>query len=114
MRKFHSESAAMPPRSKRSRVPAAVALGLVLVASPLLYELGQVVVGRWMSMAGVYRSSSTPILDAIAEWSRTADVDARRQFSGFFRGGTWSPSTAVPFAIGWALVMAVVFLRRVR
>lgn len=114
MRKYHEGAVAGPPRTKRSRVPAAVALGLALALSPLLYELSEVVVGRWLSMAGVYRQPATPILDTLTEWSRTADVGARRQFYDLFHGGAWKPSTAVPFAVGWAVLMAAMFLRRVR
>lgn len=114
MRKFHETVPENGTRARRSRVPAAVALGLALLASPLLYEGGKVVLANWASMTGVHHQPETPVLDAIGAWSRDADVSARRYSSGLVNGGTWRASTAVPIAITWALLMGVVFLRRVR
>ena len=114
MRKYHSELNESTPRPRRSRVPAAIAVGLALLVSPLVYEGGQVMIGHWASMMGGYRPPETPILNAIGDWTRSADVGVKRYYSRVFSTGSWSPSTAVPLAIVWALLMGVVFLRRVR
>ncbi len=114
MRKYHESAPENASRPRRSKLPAAVLLGLALLVSPLLFEGGKVVLANWVSMTGAYRTPETPLLDAIGGWSRDADVVARRYWSGLFNGGSWRASTAVPLAVTWALLMGVVFLRRVR
>ncbi len=101
------------PRARRSRAPLAIFLSLGLLVSPLLYEGGQVLVARWMTMAGKYHEVRTPVFDAISEWARTANLETRQYTGRVFTGGALRPSTAVPFAIVWAVLMTVVFLRRV-
>jgi hypothetical protein len=91
-----------------------MALGLVLLVSPLVYEGGQVVLAKWQTMAGNYRVPETPILDALGEWSRTGNQEVKLRYSRLLNRGAWKPTTAVPIAIIWATLMAVVFLRRVR
>lgn len=115
MRKYHDVLQEKPLRPGRSRVPAAIVLAFCLLAAPLIYEGGKILVARWLTMTGTYsREAETPVLDAIAGWSRDADAGARRYSAGLLYGGSWRPSTAVPIAITWALLMTVIFLRRAR
>ncbi|MCA1686070.1 MAG: hypothetical protein LC745_08815, partial [Planctomycetia bacterium] len=95
MRKFHTDLNENVPQPRRSRAPAAVALGLALLASPVLYEGGQVVAGKWLSLAGAHREPSTPVLNALGDWSRSTNLEARR-YSSQVLGGALRPSTAVP------------------
>src|SRR4051794_36600915 len=114
MRKFHTLSQDSPAPAKRSRAPRALALTLALLASPLLYEAGQVIVSRWQSLTGTYWEPSTPILDAVTGWGRATNLEVWGYAHRAFNSGPWQAQTAVPAAIIWAVVMAVVFLRRVR
>lgn len=91
-----------------------IVFSLVLLASPLLYEGGQVLAARWLSMAGKHHEARTPIIDALSEWSRTTNLEATYYFRRIFGEGVLHPSTAIPFAIAWAILMSVMFLRRVR
>lgn len=115
MRKYYTPIHEAPIEAgRRSRVPFLAGLALVVLVSPFLYEFGLVVYAQWRSMTGTYWVPSTPRLDALREWGRTADLALRYHASRVFNSGPWSPSLAVPFGIGWAVAMAVVFLRRVR
>src|SRR4051794_22042243 len=100
MRKYHDVLQVNAPRTRRSRVPRAITLGLCLLVSPLLYEGGKVVVGRWASMAGVHREPETPLLDMISAWSSDANGQFWRYSSALTNGSTWRASTAVPLAVG--------------
>lgn len=112
MRKYHADLNDNTMRRKRSWVPRAIVLILVLLIAPLVYEGGQIVVSRWMSMAGAHREPQTPVLNAITVWSQATDAEVQRYSHHYFSSGSWKPSTAIPLAIAWAVVMSLVFLRR--
>jgi hypothetical protein len=115
MRKYHAVLHEVPAvRLRRTRLPAVLGLLALTVAFPVLYEGALVVVAQWRSMTGAYWEPRTPALDAIREWSRVADVELHTYASRVLQSGPWSPSLAVPLAIGWSVVMAAAFLRRVR
>ncbi len=114
MRTFYNPAQADSERGKRSRIPTVLFFGLCMLVAPLVFEGGKVFVGNWMSVTGSHYEPDTPILDAIGTWSRETRVDMTRYSSRYLSGGTWRASTAVPLAIAWAVVMGVVFLRRVR
>jgi hypothetical protein len=101
-------------RPVRTRAPLILAIGLLVLLSPLLYEGGLVMTSRWQSMMGTYWVPKTPVLDAITDWSRDAKAESQFQYSRLWGSGTWKPSTTVPIAITWAVLMACVFLRKVR
>jgi hypothetical protein len=116
MRKYHAVLHEVPTAApvRRTRLPAILGLLALTAAFPFLYEGALLVVARWRSMTGAYWEPRTPALDALREWSRLADVELHTLASRVLQSGPWSPSLAVPVAIGWAVVMAAAFLRRVR
>ena len=79
------------PRPRRSLAPRAIALALALLAAPLLYEGGQVVLDRWLSMSGAHRVYRTPVLDALAEMSRRSTSELHRYSGRLFDSGSWAP-----------------------
>ena len=98
----------------RSRAPKAILFGLLLLVSPLLYEWGLIIWAQWRTMTGDYTVAKTPLLDAIQEWTRSANQEMTLHYSGIFDSGAWKPALAVPIVITWAVVMAAAFLRKVR
>jgi hypothetical protein len=114
MRKHHSVLHEIPTGGRRSRLPLLFGLVVLVIASPFLYEWGLLIHAQWRSMTGAYTVAQTPLLDAAWEWSRGAEVSTRSGAARVFDSGPWSPSLAVPLAVGWAVAMAFMFLRRVR
>ena len=114
MRKYHTVLSDDKPRPARSRSPAYIAFGLLLLVSPVLYEGGVILLARWQSMTGSYWEPKTPILSALSEHSAVAKLEFMNYALRIFNSGPWRASTAVPFALVWAVMMAVVFLRKVR
>ncbi len=113
MRKYQTVLSDERPRRRRSRSPAAFAIGLLLLVSPVVYEGGVLLLARWQSMTGSYWEPKTPILSALSEHSAVAKLEFWTYTSRIFNSGPWRASTAVPFALLWAVMMAVVFLRKV-
>jgi hypothetical protein len=114
MRKNSSVLREAPPGARRSRLPLAFGLVVLMAAAPFLYEWGLVIHAQWRSMTGTYTVAKTPLLDAAWDWWQTAALTGRTGASRFLNSGPWSPSMAVPLAVGWAVAMAFVFLRKVR
>jgi hypothetical protein len=112
MRKQASCHEELMPPAARSRRSALMPIVLALPACPLLYEGGQAVTGRWAPLIGVDFQPSTPILDALGDAFRSGSVDAWLASERLLAECRFSPATIIPFAIGWSVVMAALFLRR--
>ena len=97
---------------RHSQAPRVMLIGLILVLSPLLYEGGLILVSNWQSMTGVYWEPHTPIVDWLVDVSRDVNQYVRSRLSRTLTSGSLTPTTAVPIAVGWAALMAVLFLRR--
>ncbi len=113
MNKYHSVLHDAVTRPKRSRAPAALALALAVLVAPILYESGLLVLAGWSTMTGAYSDPKTPVLSALSGWSQAAGGEARARATRAL-SGPWDSSLAVPVAVTWAAVIAVVFLRRCR
>ena len=115
MRKYHTNLLDLQtgPR-RRSRIALALIIVFCLMLAPVVFEGVQVLYSQWQGMTGTYWVPKTPVLDALGEWSRSANQTARFQAGRWLNSGPWTPSMAVPLAIGWAATMALVFLRKVR
>lgn len=86
---------------------------LLLLLSPILYEVGMLYYAKWNTVMGTYTVARTPILDAILK-----AIDASRQFTRqrttlTFLRGNWKSVYAIPFALAWALIASLV-LRKAR
>jgi hypothetical protein len=114
MRKYQSDAPEPLGGPRRSRAGLVVALALLLPLSPVIYEYGQVVAADWQEMAGRHARPRTPTLDALGEWYSSASRESRAFYARHLENGQMSPTLAVPLGVGWAVVMAAVFLRRVR
>jgi peptidoglycan/LPS O-acetylase OafA/YrhL len=115
MRKYHTVlHEVASPRRRRSRLPLFVGLALAALVAPVVYEAGLTVYAQWSTLAGTYWVPKTPLLDALRDWSQGTNAEFRLRAHRWVNSGPWSPSLAVPLAIGWAAAMAVVFLRKVR
>jgi hypothetical protein len=113
MRKNQSPLHDVPPQTTRRRGwPILLALGMVF--SPLMYEGGLILTSNWQSMTGTYWEPRTPILDALRGYNATATREVMTLYTRHLQNGAMNPSVAVAMGIGWAFVMAAVFLRRVR
>jgi ABC-type phosphate transport system permease subunit len=99
---------------RHSRAPRVLLACLILILSPLLYEGGIILVSSWQSMMGVYWEPHTPIIDMMVDLSRTISQYVQSRLSGTLMNGSLTPVTAVPIAVGWAVLMAVLFLRKDR
>ena len=114
MSKYHPTVNESPTRARRrSRATFLALFTIVIALSPWWYEEGTVVYAQWRTLTGTYTVVRTPRLDALGDWSRAARESLRSGASSTLNG-QWSASMAVPLGIGWAAVMALVFLRKSR
>jgi hypothetical protein len=113
MRKNQSPLHDIPPQAARRRGwPLLLVLGMI--ASPLIYEGGLILTSNWQSMTGTYWEPRTPFLDALRSYNATAIREAMTLYARHVQNGAMNPTVAVVMGIGWAFLMAAVFLRRVR
>jgi hypothetical protein len=112
--KFQNVLRDEPKPARRSSSAKLIVLGTLLALSPLVLEAGLTVASSWQSMLGRSWEPNTPFFDAIAGGGRDTGVALRGWYAHLFQSGTWRPGTAVPLAIGWAVAMGVLFLRRGR
>jgi len=96
---------------RRARFPWIVLLLVVLAASPLLYEGGLIVVGKWQALFGTFTEVKTPLLDWLANaWEATRNA-YRYQAPAFLRFKGLPPHMVVGAIAAFALFGAL-FLRR--
>ena len=114
MRKYQTDSPEPTAGPRRSRGRLVVLLVILLPVVPVVYECGLVVAANWQELAGRHARPETPALDALREWYDTANRESRTFYARHLENGQMSPSLAVPLGVGWAVVMAAVFLRKVR
>lgn len=114
MRKYQAANHDDFTIKRHSWAPRVLLVGLFLLVSPLLYEGGIMLVSNWQSMAGVYWEPHTPVVDMLVDLSHTVHQYVQSRFSGTLVNGSLTPITAVPIAVGWAVLMAFMFLRRDR
>ena len=112
MRKFQTLDADERLANKKASSAARmILLVMVVLISPLVYEVGNVAYGRWQSVTLRSHRIETPIMDAIARYGS----EFRGEFGGMgtsvFRKIEWKPTTIVPLAFGFAAIAAW-FLRR--
>jgi hypothetical protein len=97
-------------RKKRSAGPWLIFLGL-LIASPLLYEGGRVVVANWYSVLGSPYEVPTPVFDQVALAWRSVSDAVRYRLAAQFNFGRWSPAMAVPVIFAMALFGSLILKR---
>lgn len=99
-------------RANRSCVPRVFLAVVLLAVAPVVYETGWIVLANWRAMNGVYSPPRTPVLAAVAGWSRSAGTEFRSQADRLVGGGHLDPAWAVPIGIGWAAMTGYLFLRK--
>jgi hypothetical protein len=102
------EMYAGPPRPRMLRTLLLVS---VLAVSPLIYEGGLIVYGKWQAMLGTYVEVRTPILDHVAVASQWAKNELKYQSPSFFRDGRLPPMMIVGSVIALA-IFGSLFLRK--
>ena len=99
-----------PPR-RRSRTPAAVAILLGLLLSPLVFEATRLCTAHWKGMLGNVPFVETPILNTLGSGLQSASDEIRSSLSPVLRNLPWNPSHVIVFGLGWAS-LAALMLRR--
>lgn len=80
---------------------------LLLILSPLFYEVGLLCFASWQGLFGAYSHVQTPILDFLSGGYETARFDIKQMLAGLFRQGGWKSSHVITFAICWTGVLAM-------
>ena len=96
---------------RRSRAGWMILLLALVAASPLLYEGGLIVVGKWQAMLGTYIDIKTPLLDCIADTLQSARDEIRHQAPSILRFKGLPPLAVVAVIAGLA-IFGSMFLRR--
>jgi hypothetical protein len=96
---------------RRPRSPWVFLLVIALVACPLLYEGGLIVVGKWQAMLGTFIEVKTPLLDRIGDAWKTVWGEIRYQAPSFLRFKGLPPQVVVGAIAAFSLFGSL-FLRR--
>ena len=96
---------------RRSRSPWVLFVVVALVACPLLYEGGLIVVGKWHAVLGTFIEVKTPLLDWLGDAWRTVWSEVQYQAPSFLRLKGLPPQVVVGVIAVFALFGSR-FLRR--
>ena len=107
MRKLLAQPLDDRPRRRRSWTSIALAVLIVLLISPVLYESTVVCVSRWKTLCGVPMTVETPVLDAIASEWETVRLELHWVSRHYFHDMSWKPSYVIPFALTSSGVLAL-------
>jgi hypothetical protein len=107
MRKLLAQPLDDWPRRRRSWTSIALAVLIVPLISPVLYESTVVCVSRWKALCGVPMTVETPVLDAIVSEWETVRLELHWVSRRYFHDMSWKPSYVIPIALSWTGVLAL-------
>ncbi|GAC1469917.1 MAG: hypothetical protein NVSMB9_14330 [Isosphaeraceae bacterium] len=114
MRKTSEVSGELCQGPRRRQFPQFMAMLVLVCLFPIICEAGLIAFAQWRAMFGSYWEPRTPILWELMNVVRIFKYEIIPDLLRIMSTGPWKASWTVSFGMCWAMIMGVIFLRRVR